>query len=230
MKRGYGRASGGIDEAGYRQGYAGIASRSSAAACSGATELISIPVPSSNPARTDRRGAISMCQWNSPLPAGRGPDPEVELRAVAEQRRERGQRPAEHCDTAVVALEARLDAARQRAASQRRSRGPGADQRRLAVDRHEPVAAADLLDEHVLEQVAAHRPLVVGGEALALARHLGRHEREREELRVGVREGRAGKRPLVDAEVDERGRRRRGRRSGSATRPLLRPAPPHRDR
>ena len=76
--------------------------------------------------------------------------------------------------------------------------------------------AAHLLGRDVAQQVAAHRALVVGGGALALARDLGGHERQGVELRVGVLERGAGRRALVDDQVDV-GRVGRGPASARAS-------------
>ena len=89
-----------------------------------------------------------------------------------------------------------------------RARGPGAESDRVVVDRDQALAAAHLLDDDVGEQVAAHRPLVVGDEALALARDRDRHEVERVELGVGVLERGAGSAALVDDQLHVGGGRR----------------------
>ena len=49
------------------------------------------------------------------------------------------------------------------------ARGERADRDGLGVHGHQPLAAAHLLLDHVLEEVAALGALGVGGEALALA-------------------------------------------------------------
>src|SRR4051795_11392385 len=64
-----------------------------------------------------------------------------------------------------------------------------------------PAALANLLLHEVAEQVAAHRPRCVRGEALPLAGDRGRHEPERVELRVRVWKRGAGLAALVDDEV-----------------------------
>ena len=66
--------------------------------------------------------------------------------------------------------------------------GPERAQRHgLVVDGHDPLAAADLLLEQVLEQVATLSAVRVSGEALALAGHRGGHEGQGVQLRMGVR-------------------------------------------
>ncbi len=93
----------------------------------------------------------------------------------------------------------------------------GGDQHRVVVDRDDPLAPADLLLDQVGEQVAAHRPRRVGAEALALAGDRRGHEVERVQLRVGVRQRRAGLAALVDDQVDV-GAPRGARASARATR------------
>ena len=63
------------------------------------------------------------------------------------------------------------------------------------------VAQLDLLLDEVLQQVAAHRALGVGAEALALAGHDGGDEVQRVDLRVRVRQRGAGLAALVDDDV-----------------------------
>ena len=91
-------------------------------------------------------------------------------------------------------------------------RGVRAQQHRLVVDRDDPLAAADLIRDEVLEQVGAHRAQRVRAEALALAGHVGGHEVER--VQLGVRVVSLG--VLVDAEVHV-GRARHARASARAS-------------
>ena len=80
-------------------------------------------------------------------------------------------------------------------------RGERADGHALGVDRHQPLAALDLLLHHVAEQVAALGAVAIGGEPLALARDGGGHERQRVELGVGVRQRGPGRLALVHDHV-----------------------------
>jgi hypothetical protein len=80
--------------------------------------------------------------------------------------------------------------------------GEGGDRHGLVVDGHNALPAADLLLHEVLEQVAALGAVRVSGEALALARHGRRHERERVELSVRVRKRRSRLLALVHDHVD----------------------------
>ena len=101
----------------------------------------------------------------------------------------------------ALVLEARARPARgehELVGQPRRVRG---HQHRLVVDRHDPLAPADLLLHEVAEQVAAHRAHGVGAEALALAGDRGGDEVQRVELRVGVRERGAALAALVDEQV-----------------------------
>ncbi len=104
---------------------------------------------------------------------------------------------------APVVSSAKLAAARARHDPQLegRARGPGADQRRLVVDRDEALLAAHLLDEHVAEQAAAAGAFAVGAGPLALAGHGRRDELERVELGVGVLERGPGAAALVDDQL-----------------------------
>ena len=79
-------------------------------------------------------------------------------------------------------------------------------------------------ERDVGEQVPAGGALVVGGEALALARDLDRDEGQRVELRVGVLERGAGVGALVDDQVQVGGARRwaRMRSRHAATAPAKR--------
>ena len=107
----------------------------------------------------------------------------------------------------AVVLEPRQRPPRHDLQLEGHARGERADGHRLVVDRHDPLAPLHLLLQQVLQQVAALRALRVGGEALALARHGRRHERQRVELRVGVRQRGAGLAALVHDHVHVRGRR-----------------------
>src|SRR3954447_20198370 len=87
-----------------------------------------------------------------------GQRPGVQLWRLAEAGLQRPQRRAEnsHADLAV-ALEARCRVAGDDAQLERGARGPGADQQRVVVDRHEALAPPYLLGGDLREQVAAHR-------------------------------------------------------------------------
>src|SRR5215213_8286200 len=128
--------------------------------------------------------------------------PGVELRDLAEAAVHGPQRGAEHPDTDLtVALEARRRLPGNDPQLERRARRPRADQQRVVVDRHQSLLAANLLGCDLGQQVAAHRVLVVGNEALPLARDLGRDEAERVELGVAVLEGSAGLLALVEDQL-----------------------------
>src|SRR5829696_3314286 len=134
--------------------------------------------------------------------AGGGDRPGVQLRDPVKPRLERAERGPEHPEPdLVVALEAGSRVAGDDPQLERRARRPGADQQRVVVDRHQPLPAADLLRGDLGEQITAHSVLVVGGEALALARDGGRDEAERIQLGVAVLEGGAGLASLVDDQL-----------------------------
>ena len=137
--------------------------------------------------------------------ARRRAHPHVERGQVAERRAEA--RAATSCSSAraerAVVREARgAGGAGHDLEVERHARRERAERHRLVVDRHDPLAPAHLLLEQVLEQVAALGAVGVGGEALALARDRGGHERQRVELRVRVRQRRARLPALVDDHVD----------------------------
>ena len=123
--------------------------------------------------------------------------------------RRRRSRSSASCSSAApvgpVVLEARARAPRDEHQLERQPRGVGRQQHRVVVDRDDAVAHPHLLLQQVGEQVAAHRARRVGGEALALARDAGGDERQRVELRVGVRERGAALAALVDQQVHEGG-------------------------
>ncbi len=138
--------------------------------------------------------------------ARRGADPEVQRRARAEPPAQ----PAEHVvqqrgAERPLVLEARARAPRGDHELERDARGVRRERDRLVVDRDHAGALADLLLHEVAQQVAAHRPRRVGGRPLALAGDRRGHEVERVELRVRVRERRAGLAALVDDQVAARG-------------------------
>ena len=148
---------------------------------------------------------MSRCHWNSSVPRGA-----VRTQMFSGTRPPKSsvsapQPPVQQGGAARVAVEASLERARHQPHLEGGTRGPRAVEGGLAVDGNEAIAAAHLLDEHVLQQVAAHRPLVVGGVALALARDLGRHEGQGVQLRVGVLERRPRLGALVDDQVHEGG-------------------------
>src|SRR3954454_20859718 len=138
--------------------------------------------------------------------AGRGADPQVEGRRGAEPAAQPQQRVVEQRGPGrAVVLVAGARPAGDQHELERQPRGVGGEQDRLVVDRHHAVAHPHLLLQQVAEQVAAHRARRVGGEALALPGDRGRDERQRVELRMGVRERGAALAALVDEQVDERG-------------------------
>ena len=102
---------------------------------------------------------------------------------------------------AVVLGEAGRLAARDHPQLEGRARGPGADQRRLVVDRDQALAAPHLLDQDVAEQAAAGGAFGVGAGPLALAGDRGRDEGQRVELGVGVLERGPGAAALVDDQL-----------------------------
>ena len=117
------------------------------------------------------RGDVDVPVEDVGAPRG-GADPEVQLerrrrsgRAARAAPCARAPTPTSPSSSKRSALRAGDDAQLEGAA-----RRPGADDHRLVVDRHQALAAAHLLGGDVGEQLAAHRALVVGGEALALAR------------------------------------------------------------
>ena len=178
------------------------ASRSSAAAVSGATTQRCTPVPSSSPARCVSRGTMSIRQQKCSAPRGAVRTQRLSGGIAPSRRRRRGERVVHEvrAERAVV-LEARARAARGDHQLERQPRGVGRDQHRLVVDRHDALAPAHLLLHEVAEQVAAHRARGVGAEALALARDGRRDEVQRVELGMGVRQRRAAEVPLVDEHV-----------------------------
>ena len=139
---------------------------------------------------------MSTCQWKpAAVAARRGPHPEVELRRAAEALGRAAAAPVASiaAPPSSSAKLARLGA-RHDPQLEGRARGPGADQRRLVVDRDQALAAPHLLDQDVAEQAAARGPFAVGAGPLALARDRRRHEGQRVELGVGVLERGAGAR------------------------------------
>ena len=186
---------------------------------------MSTPVPSSKPALIDVRGAMSMCQWK-PSWTPRGAVRTQRLRSGCRRAARPAARSAvaKHRRAGRVLGEAGRLGAGDDAQLEGRARRPGADQRRLVVDRHQPLPAPHLLDQDVAEQPAARRPFAVGAGPLALAGDRRRHEGQRVELGVGVLERGAGAAALVDDQLHV-GARRRGRASARArSRPRPRPA------
>ena len=135
-------------------------------------------------------------------PARRGADPQVQRRRGASRRRRRS---SASCSSAAPVGPSSSKRARGRRGTSMswngQARRVGRDQHRLVVDRDDAIAHPHLLLHEVGEQVAAHRARRVGAEALALAGDRGRDERQRVELRVGVRERGAALAALVDEQV-----------------------------
>ncbi len=195
-------------------------SRKSEAACSGATMFRFSPVESSRPARWVRRGAMSMRQQNCSTP--RGAVRTHRFRGGLEPSR-RASRVSPSCSSEApvgpsVSKRA-LRAARGEHQLEGQARGVGREQHRLVVDRHDALAAADLLGDHVLEQRVAHRARRVRAGALALAGDLGGDEVERVQLRVRVRQRGAALAPLVDDQLHVGRSPCRGRACARATPP-----------
>ena len=150
------------------------------------------PVPSSRPASCVSRGTMSMRQQKRSASRGAvriqrfsgGLAPK--RRAQARQRVVQERRAGRAVVLEALAAPSRREHERVLVARRVRARQHG-----LVVDRDDAVAAADLLLDEVLEQVAAHRAHGMGAEALALARDARRHEAQREELRMGMRLRRA---------------------------------------
>src|SRR6185437_11452466 len=66
----------------------------------------------------------------------------------------------------------------------------------------DPLPAAYLFGDEILEQTSAHRARCVSSAALALACHLGGHEVECVQLRMGVLERGTRLPPLVDDQLN----------------------------
>jgi hypothetical protein len=75
----------------------------------------------------------------------------------------------------------------------------------MLVDRDDAIATPHLLLEQVAEQTAAHRAVVVRGEALSLSGDQRRHERQGVELGVRVLQRGAGGQSLVHDQMHVRG-------------------------
>ena len=155
------------------------------------------------------RGAVRTHRFSG----GEASEPAAQAQQRVVQQR-RAERP--------VVLEARPRAARHEHQLERQRAAVRREQHRLVVDRHDALALADLLLHVVAEQVAAHRAHRVGAEALALAGDRRGHEVQRVELRVRVRQRRAGLLALVDDQVHAGGVRRA--RACARARPPSRPA------
>ena len=100
-----------------------------------------------------------------------------------------------------VVLEARARTPGHEHQLERQPRGIRRDQHGLLVDRDDPLAQAHLFGEHVSQQALAHRTRRVGVCALALAGHDGRHEVQRVQLRVCVRQRGSPLTALVDDQL-----------------------------
>ena len=152
-----------------------------------------------------RRGTTSMRQqkWSAPSGAVRtqrfsgGTLPSLRPRRSQAVVQQRGAGRA-------VVLEARARHARREHELEGQPRAVGGHEDGVVVDGDDAVAQLDLLLDEVLQQVAAHRALRVGAEALALAGHDGGDEVQRVDLRVRVRQRRAGLAALVDDDVHVR--------------------------
>ena len=156
--------------------------------CTGAA-----PAPSSSPARCVSRGMMSIRQQKCSAPRGAV---RTHMFSGGEAPSRRRRRSSASCSSAragrPVVLEARARAPRGEHQLERQLGRPRREQHRLVVDRDDALAQPDLLLHVVAEQVAAHRAHRVGAEALALAGDRGGHEVQRVELRVRVRQRRAG--------------------------------------
>ena len=147
------------------------------------------PVPSSSPARCVSRGMDVDPPAEVVGARRRGAHPQVQRRARAEP----AAQPAQHvvqqrgAERAVV-LEARRGRRGAIISWNGTREAYGAIATASSSIATIRVAPADLLLHEVAEQVAAHRAGRVGGEVLALAGDRGRHEAQRVELRVRVRE------------------------------------------
>ena len=190
---------------------------------------MSTPVESSNPAFWASLGRDVHVPVEDLRPARGGAHPRVQLEARPEPRAQRAQRRGQRAeaDLAVV-LEARRGRARHDPQLEGAARGPRAEHDRVVVYRHQALAAAHLLGGDVGEQVAAHRALVVGGEALALARDRDRDEVQRVELGVGVLQRGAGGLALVDDQLPGSAPALRAAASARAIPPPRRTARPRR--
>ena len=179
-----------------------LAPRSRSAASSGASTFRCTPVPISRPGelRQPRHHVDSPAEALGV--ARRGAHPHVERRQAPEHRAEARERLVQQPrpERAVV-REARRGPPRHNLHVERHECAERAERDRLAVDRDDPLAPANLLLDDVLEQVASLGAEGVRGEALALARNRRRHERERIELRVRVRQGGTRLLSLVDDHV-----------------------------
>ena len=162
-------------------------SRSRCAACSGASGVRPTPVPSSRPPALGAEGSSSMRQQK--CSASRG--------AVRTQRLNGGRgaegafEPSDHvvekrrAEWALV-LESSPGLSRRDRHLERHAPGERAEGNRLAVDRHDAVAEADLFLDQVLQQVAPVGAERVGGESLAFACYQSGDEGERVELGAGL--------------------------------------------
>ena len=163
---------------------------------------MSTPVPSSKPALTaEPRRDVDVPVEALRLAARRGPHPEVEVRRAAHVLGQQPHRRRQHRRPRRVLGEAGRLGAGHDPQLVGRPRGPGADQRRLVVDRHQPLPPPHLLDQDVAEQPASRRPFAVGAGPLALPRDRERHEGQRVELGVGVLERGARGAALVDDQL-----------------------------
>ena len=148
------------------------------------------------------------------------------------QRAERGAQPVQHlveqppAEWPVVG-ETCHRGARRELDVERHACGERGDRHGLVVDRHDALAAAHLLLDEVLEQVAALGAVRVRGEALALARHRGGHEGA---ARRAARACAAARRRPPCPRSRSRGRRRRRRARASARARPTSPCPPDRAR
>ena len=150
-----------------------------------------------------RRGTMSIRQQKWSVPRGAVRIQRFSGGLAPMRRARRPQRVVQEGGAGrAVVVEARAGPARGEHELVGKARAVGDHQDRLVVDRDDPLVELDLLLDEVLEQVAAHRPLRVRAEALALARDGGGDEVERVDLRVGVGQRGAGLAALVDDHVD----------------------------
>ena len=166
------------------------------------------PEPHSNPATCVSAGITSMCQWYEGEAASRsGFEWTMKLKAGFA---ERGREPAERRPERLRAqrepllrlrLVVGLVPLRHDPGLEGAPRRPRREHHELVVLVDEPGAVLPLLPDDVAED-AALLVLVVAPRALDLLDHLARHDRQRDELRVGVVERGAGQLPLVLEEQD----------------------------
>ena len=93
------------------------------------------------------RGAMSTCQWKCSAPRGAVRTQRLSSGEPSKRFGEQAQGGVDHRRARRVLGEARRRRARDHAQLEGRARGPGADQRRLLVDRDQALLAPHLLDQ-----------------------------------------------------------------------------------